>query len=335
MADSPKKLFVLETIRKHPQAANMVLARKLYAEAPEMWTTLEACRSSVRRYRGNDGVQNRSGVKGLDTLRPNAVPGNPFLPLPEPLDNFGDSEPHVLRSAKTLIMADIHAPYHNRRALEIAIETGIKENVEAVILNGDALDFFSISRWQKDPRLRDLPREIEIGRELLGSIRTAFSGKEIIFKDGNHEERWFSYLYLKAPELLGVNDFEIEKIFRFDELGIKRLTKRQHIRIGDLNVMHGHEFGRSIISPVNAARGLFLRAKASAIIGHYHQSAEHVEKNVNDSQIGCWSTGCLCDLRPDYARYNKWNHGFAIVSHEVDSAYFRVENLKIIDGRIV
>jgi hypothetical protein len=42
----------------------------------------------------------------------------------------------------------------------------------------------------------------------------------------------------------------------------------------------------------------------------------------------CWSTGCLCDLTPDYSRVNRWNHGFAVV--EVDEAgSFNVDNLRI------
>lgn len=255
--------------------------------------------------------------------------------LPEPLDHFGDSEPVILRSTKTLILSDIHAPYHHLPSLEAAINEGLKRNVQAVILNGDTLDFFAVSRWEKDPRKRDLAREVEIGRELLKAIREAFPGKQIIFKKGNHEERWESYLSNKAPELLGVDDFDTERIFRLDDLNMRVLDNRKHIRIGSLNVLHGHEFGRSIFSPVNAARGLFLRAKTSAIIGHYHQTSEHIEKDMNDKMVGCFSTGCLCDLRPDYARYNKWNHGFAIVENDPDGTHFGVSNMKVLDGRVI
>ena len=173
-----------------------------------------------------------------------------------------------------------------------------------------------------------------IGREVVAIIRSAFPGIQIFFKMGNHEERWQSYLSNKAPEILGVPEFEIEHIYHLGDLNMRMLDKRQHIKLGHLNVLHGHEFGRTIFSPVNASRGLFLRAKTSALIGHYHQTSEHIEKNMNDNIIACYSTGCLCDLRPDYARYNKWNHGLAIVEVGDEDSHFGVKNLKIIGDQV-
>jgi hypothetical protein len=46
------------------------------------------------------------------------------------------------------------------------------------------------------------------------------------------------------------------------------------------------------------------------------------------SEVFCWSTGCLCDLRPEYARYAKWNHGHAVVNVEPDGQ-FQVQNFRI------
>jgi hypothetical protein len=47
----------------------------------------------------------------------------------------------------------------------------------------------------------------------------------------------------------------------------------------------------------------------------------------------CWSTGCLCDLRPEYARINKFNHGFASVQVYGDGQ-FDVHNFRIANGRV-
>lgn len=48
---------------------------------------------------------------------------------------------------------------------------------------------------------------------------------------------------------------------------------------------------------------------------------------------GTWSTGCLCDLHPDYAPLNKWNHGFAFVE-VFNGGKFEVQNLFISDGKV-
>ena len=46
------------------------------------------------------------------------------------------------------------------------------------------------------------------------------------------------------------------------------------------------------------------------------------------SETTAWSTGCLCNLRPEYAKFNRWNHGFAFV--DIDkSGEFEVHNYKI------
>jgi hypothetical protein len=47
----------------------------------------------------------------------------------------------------------------------------------------------------------------------------------------------------------------------------------------------------------------------------------------------CFSTGCLCDMRPAYAVLNKWNHGFAIVHVHADRS-FDVSNMRITSGKV-
>ena len=105
------------------------------------------------------------------------------------------------------------------------------------------------------------------------------------------------------------------------------------MKAGDLNIIHGHEFGGSVFSPVNIARGLFLRGKVSAMQGHNHQSSEHSESNMNGELTTTWSLGCLCELHPAYLPINKWNHGFAIV--DIDGQNFEVRNKRIHKGKIL
>jgi hypothetical protein len=72
----------------------------------------------------------------------------------------------------------------------------------------------------------------------------------------------------------------------------------------------------------------------TVIIGHHHRSSSHVEYDWRHRPINCWSTGCLCDLTPAYARINKWNHGHAIVDVDSDGS-FSVSNYKQIKGNRV
>jgi hypothetical protein len=101
-----------------------------------------------------------------------------------------------------------------------------------------------------------------------------------------------------------------------------------------LLVIHGHEFGESVFSPVNPARGLFLKAKCSVLAGHNHQTSQHHENNLKGDSMACFSTGALCQLTPEYRpfAFTKWNHGFAIVEIE-ESGIFEVHNYRVIDGK--
>ena len=129
---------------------------------------------------------------------------------------------------------------------------------------------------------------------------------------GNHEERYEAYLRTKAPELIGTADFTMDQLLRFGELGCELIQDKRVIKAGKLSIMHGHEFGRSVFSPVNPARGYYMRAKGiSHLWPQPSDKSEHSESNLDGKVVTTWSTGCLCELHPGYMPVNKWNHGFA------------------------
>ena len=105
------------------------------------------------------------------------------------------------------------------------------------------------------------------------------------------------------------------------------------IGVGKLLIIHGHEFGGGFSSPVNPARGAYLKAKDCVLMGHEHRTSEHTEQSALGTTVTCWSMGCLCNLRPAYRPFNKWNHGFATL--DLSGPDWRIENKRIVDGRVV
>ncbi len=61
-----------------------------------------------------------------------------------------------------LIIGDIHVPYHNIPALTLALKYGLENGVNTILLNGDIIDFYAISRFEKDPRKRNFGHEVLI-----------------------------------------------------------------------------------------------------------------------------------------------------------------------------
>lgn len=328
---TPQQEIARELCRRFPNTPSLTLAKKAYRTNPEVYSNLEGARAAVRRVRGVHGDQ----MADKSQYRAPRKAGERLFPaMPKGLTHFKDWQSFsVPGPAKALVLADAHIPYHRDDVLTLAVQYGIKRKVDTIVLNGDIADFFSCSFWEKDPRKRRFKDELHAVRSFLGLLRGTFPKARIIYKLGNHEERWERFMSVKAPELLDVEDFEFSKLMRLDDFGIDLVTDKRPILLGKLHIVHGHEFKFAIAGPVNPARGFFLKAKVHCLGGHFHHSSQHSEKNLSSHVVSTWSTGCLCDLHPDYAPINNWGHGFAIV--EVDKAgTFHVDNLRIIDGRV-
>ena len=102
-----------------------------------------------------------------------------------------------------------------------------------------------------------------------------------------------------------------------------------------LPFVHGHEFGRQMFSPVNAARGLFLQAKHSCVKGDCHNTSQHPEPNLFGEITMTWSVGCLCGLNPRWLPINKWNHGFAINDLDENGVEYRFRNYNVYKGKVL
>jgi hypothetical protein len=170
-------------------------------------------------------------------------------------------------------------------------------------------------------------------QDLLGIFEKTLKCK-MYFKYGNHSERYDHFLFTKARELIGVEEFELDSIIKKRVPGIEIIKDKRIIRANGLNIIHGHEFNTGFFSPVNVARGLFLRGKTSALQGHSHQTSEHTESDMNGKITTTWSAGALCELHPEYAPLNKWNHGFAMVDLDGTES-FDVRNKRILKGKVL
>jgi predicted phosphodiesterase len=321
-----------EYLNKYPATPTLTLAKLMYKKHPAVFTSIHAARMRLNYYRGQNGRHSREKIATTQFFK---EPGDcsPFESIPEGITYFDEWKPIYLPEEKTLVIADAHIPYHDKSVLVAAMEYGYKKGVHGILFLGDTTDFFALSRWETDPRKRNFAGEIRATKEIFAATRAGFPSAAIRVKKGNHEERYERYMQIKAPELLDVEAFNYDNVFGIHEHKIEVISDRRILKIGTLNLIHGHEFGRMISSPVNPARGLFLRGKTHALCGHFHQSSYHPEKNMNDKIVGCWSVGCACDLHPQYMPVNKWNHGFAMVER-IGDRDFLVHNKTVTDGKV-
>lgn len=319
-----------ELCRRFPDAPARTLARRLVSETKNA-ITLEQARSCVRKQFGVHGKQHRQRLKAAAPRAPRQAGVVYGLP-PTSAEPW---VPHRMGvTGRVGIISDTHVPYHSELAVNAAVDYLRGQQLEGLVLNGDIADFYSVSRYMKDPAQRNLKAELEAVREFLRWLRQEFPRIPMVYKIGNHEERWQHWLYQHAPEISDHPRMSLQAWLDLDGLGIEMVEEGRPVMLGRLPVLHGHELPKGMAAPVNPARGVFMRTLSTGLIGHSHRSSTHVESDMWHRETACWSTGCLCDLRPDYARINRFNWGFAVVTVHKGGA-FDVQNLRVmLDGSV-
>jgi predicted phosphodiesterase len=323
--------IVRELLTRNPTIPHNTAAKLLHEAYPALFTTKERARSIVRATTGNNGREHRkynANARG-DLYR------QPFtgeaLPIPTP---FWDSTPFVFDTESCLIIADLHIPFHEPDAIEQSVKYGKKAGVKDVLILGDAFDHYQESDFCRVPNVSTLKQELKDGRQFLVWLRKKFPKARIVFKEGNHEERFAIKVHKVMPELEDLLDnFTYEK-FGFDELGIELVKDRRRIDMGYLTALHGHELGRGTSNLVSPARTLQLRGKECGIVAHWHQATKHRVKTLRQNQIGTWSVGCLCNLTPHYRPVNDWSLGFIVFRRLDQKGNFFIDAREIIKGDV-
>lgn len=307
------------------------LARVIVKENKHSFEDSEEVRNLIRYYRGKRGDVHRESLsKGKNAGFQETIKrtSNPFgIPQTWAEEKKVYELPTGLK--KIGFIADLQVPFHSESAINICFDHLIKQGIDSLFINGDLVDFYGISEYEKDPRLRDFQKEHEDVIETLCYIKQTFPDLPIYYNlDANHEARYEKYMKKKAPELLGLKLFELEDLLRLDDIGIKYIKNVDHIKAGKLPIIHGDTtFRRG--SGVAPARTLWMRTKVSCIASHVHRSSEYTSKNFYGEMATCWTTGMLMHPNVEYCKHvDEYNQGFAII-HKDRSGDYEVENKRI------
>jgi predicted phosphodiesterase len=332
-----KTKLIQKTIDANPEASNHRLASILTNKYGEYFPTKEIARTTLRRRLGKSGEQLRKEIKTRAVVKPDRSGPTTFA---MPRSKATPWDPYLIKSGTIAILADIHFPKHDEKALKLAVEH-IKSQgpVEHLLLLGDVADAHEFSAWAKSPKAIDTADSLRSVRQGLIWLASQFPKSKILYKFGNHEERLDKYCWQRAPELVGVAHISWEGLLKIDEelKPIPQLQKmtfvadQRPILAGRLPIFHGHELKVSSYNPSAAAN---RKLNDSVVFGHHHKATSHSSCDWLHNYTTAWSVGCLCDLRPDYARINHWSHGHAIVQ-VAKSGNFQVQNFRHDRGKVV
>lgn len=192
--------------------------------------------------------------------------------------------------------------------------TDIKPN--AVILNGDVMDFPKISRhpqnWESAP---DPQEEIEAAQDHLNDIVQACSKKtERVWTLGNHDARWEATFANSTPQMKGVKGVHLSDHFSSWKKAMSCFIN-EGVEGGATMVKHRFKGG------MNATRANTLNAGVSMVTGHLH--AQNVRPLSDYSKFDRYGvdTGCVADKDHKAFMYAEdapldWRSGFALLTYK-------------------
>jgi len=310
---SDKGRFAKALLEEYPTAGSLTLAKRLHRDYPEHFETVETARMLLRYYRGAIGVRARKQITDLTHVKDIEKTLRDKFDLPE--SAVSKRNPYIIPkfNDRILVLGDCHFPYQNNKGILAAIEYGIQKDVNCIILNGDMVDLYQISRYSKDGRKPNVEYELEMYWQFLIDLRETFPNALIIWKFGNHEERYDNYMKNNAPLLDMIATESLEDYYTLGYVNVIVVKDKRRIVCGDLNILHGHEFTGGAGS-VNPARAMFLKARANVLVNHFHRSSSHKGNDLNGKQIHTFSLGGMCSPQ-DYLPYG---------DHDCSFAYLRV-----------
>jgi predicted phosphodiesterase len=327
--EKPHVTVLKEMIMKFPQTPNLTLAKLFVKRYPKFYIDVESARKTILKLKGASGDLARKHQ--YKDFRAEFEKLKKELPKGE----TEKVEPYYLPTSirRILVLSDIHFPFQNDEALFAALEFGNQKDVDCIYLNGDVMDMYQLSRHEKNPYQRDFKYERDCTRVFLKGIRNMFPNTLIVYKIGNHDERYEKWIMKNSPEIYDEQYMSLGSVLGFTELKIIEVKSKQFAYAGKLPILHGHELPMRSggDNPANLSK---KRLGKQAIFGHFHKTTQANGREFDKGMsYAIYSTGCLCDLNPNYMPINEWNHGFAYIEIDANGKY-SVENKTILDGKI-
>lgn len=234
---------------------------------------------------------------------------------------------------RELNISDIHIPYHDPFAWQLFLE--IVKQVKPTKINvlGDALDFYQLSTFDKDPKQLEngrLQEDFDTWYRMAVEMRRAapdYRETDFTFVPGNHEDRLRRYLN-RNPELYGLRALELPSLMRLDDLGFVFHEVEVEIVPNLLVGKHGDVVRKD---SAFSAKGELEKEKyaISTITGHTHRLGTHYARTRN-RVVKAHENGCLCLLNPEYVKNPNWQQGLTMTTH-YGGELFHVEDIPFLN----
>jgi predicted phosphodiesterase len=206
-----------------------------------------------------------------------------------------------------MVISDLHIPFHNNLAITEAVEYGKKNNIDTLIIAGDTVDCYSLSRFTKFQTI-SIKEEYREARKFFDYASRNFN--KVVVLSGNHELREKKYFssrltpdemewLLNKPMLQRCIE-DIPNVFIHKNI-IHNVDMNWFMEIGDVIIGHPEKSSSLHLKPVEQFRQWinmwggalgFSSIPRLVIIGHTHQAG--ISWSGETMII---ENGCLCKFQ--------------------------------------
>lgn len=246
---------------------------------------------------------------------------------------------------------------HDERAIDAALMVIAAAKPRLVVLLGDNLDGAELGKYRLTPAFATTTQAtLDYLTILMGRLRAAAPGAEIVWLAGNHEERLSNYVLDNARAAFGLRQgntpsgwpvLSIPHLCRLDDNDVQYRPGYPASEVWitpQLRCIHGHK----VRSSGSTAHAYLPELRTSVIYGHVHRiEAAYATRVDHDGPVtvGAFSPGCLARVDgvvPSYGqgtdldgrpipRPENWQQGAAVIV-EHDDGSFDYEQVRIRDG---
>jgi metallophosphoesterase superfamily enzyme len=223
-----------------------------------------------------------------------------------------------------VILSDLQIPFEDTKAVELALDFIADIKPHGVVLNGDVVDCYSLSDFDKDPLQKTtLANEIEMAGRLMARLVKV---PEKWWLLGNHEDRLRRALW-RNPAFADIKELAFPQLFHLADYGFQSMDYGEVLKLGHLSVTHG--------DLVRAGSGATARAHldrfgSSVLVGHTHRLAA-VYRTNGTGVHGAYENGSLCSQHPEYIKRPDWQLGWSVV-HVGKGGLFTVQQIAVLAG---
>lgn len=242
------------------------------------------------------------------------------------LEALVENEVKQMKVEKVIVTSDYHIPYMDNQAYDVMKQFAKDYKPNHFVINGDLLDFYSLSRFEKNPdRKSTVKEDIELTRTILTDLRKTLGKKtNMYFLEGNHENRLQRFLW-NNPELADLDELRIDYLLQLDKNKIKYTPvdgdywthDTGHLKLGDVIIMHGDNrlngASTSKYSGYSVKNTIMGATQMNTIIGHIHRLNHFYHTTPYDT-----FQGLECGMLAKHTGTANWQQGFVTFELQYD-----------------